>query len=168
MLGRRELTAFRGQTYVDAAARVAIKQTGVVEYLQGNLLTEGELRLQVHERERTHSRAFANHSRLTATRTKAFTLPEAHGGPTKGFDLVFDFTGESDFELPEVVHVERTLRLALLLGQTAVQHAVGCYVRVLTEFYRLAGGKKGKVGEDGVGEPWGVRASWYQDRKSVV
>lgn len=94
------------QTYVDAAARVAIKQTGVVEYLQGNLLTEGvfaafsSLELSAGSRSCGH---FANRSPLAATRTKAFTLPETHGGPSKSFDIVFDFTGESDFELPEVV-----------------------------------------------------------------
>lgn len=41
--------------------------------------------------------------RRTATRKKAFTLPEAHGGPAKAFDWVFDFTGESEFDLPEAV-----------------------------------------------------------------
>ncbi|KAK4698968.1 hypothetical protein P7C70_g7303, partial [Phenoliferia sp. Uapishka_3] len=129
-------------TYVDVDARAALKEgvaSGVVEYVQGNLLTE-------------------------ATRTKVFTLPNAHGGPSQGFSTVFDFTGEHDFELPEAVHVERTLRLALLLGQTAVANNVGVYLRGISTLYKLAGGKKGKVGgTDGVSEPWGVRAGWYHE-----
>ncbi|ORY74263.1 hypothetical protein BCR35DRAFT_293345 [Leucosporidium creatinivorum] len=130
-------------TYLDLDARQALSKgskEGKVEYLQGNLLTE-------------------------ATRTKAFTLPEAHGGPAKGFDYVFDFTGEHDYSLPDAVHIERTLRLALLLGKSAVDFKVGAYVRLLATQYKLAGDKKGKVGEQGEGsaEPWGVRAGWLHE-----
>lgn len=99
-----------------------------------------------------------------ATRTSAFTLPDPHGGPTKGFDVVYDLTGEDDFALPDAVHIERTLRLALLLGQAAVQHHAGVYVRALSTLYQLPGGKKGKVGEGEAGaEPWGVRAKWFHE-----
>ncbi|GJN87141.1 hypothetical protein Rhopal_000086-T1 [Rhodotorula paludigena] len=129
-------------TYVDTACRAALKsgtEKRTVEYLQGNLLTE-------------------------PMRERAFTLPEAHGGASKGFDWVFDFTGETDFNAPEVVHVERTLRLALLLGQSAVKHKVGAYVRALPSFYRLVKDKKGKVGAEGeAAAPWGVMSSWHHE-----
>ncbi|BGP14227.1 hypothetical protein JCM10213_005882 [Rhodosporidiobolus nylandii] len=131
-------------TYVDGLAREALKkgtEDGTIEYLQGNLLTE-------------------------ATREKAFTLPEKFGGPGKGFSYVLDFTGETDFNLPEVVHLERTLRLALLLGQDAVKHKVGAYLRLLQPFYKLKEEKKGgKVGAKGAApaEPWGTMAGWWHE-----
>ncbi|GAA6042678.1 hypothetical protein JCM8097_003740 [Rhodosporidiobolus ruineniae] len=131
-------------TYVDTAAREALKkgaEDGTVEYLQGNLLTE-------------------------ATREKAFTLPEKYGGAEKGFSFVFDFTGETDFEAPEIVHIERTVRLALLLGRDAVKHKAGAYLRTLQPFYKLKDEKKGaKVGTPGAGdaEPWGTLAGWWHE-----
>ncbi|GAA6049005.1 hypothetical protein JCM3770_005435 [Rhodotorula araucariae] len=130
-------------TYVDTDCRAALKkgiEAGTVEYVQGNLLTN-------------------------AMRNKAYTLPEAQGGPSKSFDWVFDLTGETDFSVPEVVHLERTLRLALLLGRSAVAHNVGVYVRALTPFYRLDGGdKQGKVGAEGsTAVPWGTMASWHHE-----
>ncbi|SCZ93541.1 BZ3500_MvSof-1268-A1-R1_Chr6-3g08727 [Microbotryum saponariae] len=162
--------------YVDAETRHALKQADRVEYMQGNLLT-------------------------SAMRTRAMTLPEAHGGPSKGFDYVFDFTGEADFSLPgsvrhsrpgnseavadrslpppicelkppselgfsnrAQVQVERTLALALALGQSAVEHDVGVYVRLLATQYKVVGDKKAKVGEEGsIAEPWGVRAAWFHE-----
>ncbi|BGP38313.1 hypothetical protein JCM10450v2_002259 [Rhodotorula kratochvilovae] len=129
-------------TYVDTDCRAALKkgvEAGTVEYVQGNLLTD-------------------------AMRNKAFTLPDTHGGPDKGFDWVFDFTGETDFSVPEVVHLERTLRLALLLGASAVAHKAGVYVRALSPFYRLEGDKKGRVGAEGTtATPWGTMASWHHE-----
>ncbi|GAA5913592.1 hypothetical protein JCM6882_001695 [Rhodosporidiobolus microsporus] len=131
-------------TYVDADAREALKtgtEKGTVEYVQGNLLTD-------------------------ATREKAFTLPDKFGGPDKGFSFVFDMTGEQDFQAPEIVHLERTLRLALLLGRSAVAHKVGSYVRLLQPFYKLKDEKKGvKVGDKaaGVSEPWGTLAGWWHE-----
>ncbi|SGY16512.1 BQ5605_C012g06891 [Microbotryum silenes-dioicae] len=120
--------------YVDAETRQALKQADRVEYMQGNLLTS------------------------------AMTLPEAHGGPSKGFDYVFDFTGEADFSLPDSVQVERTLALALALGQSAVEHNVGVYVRLLATQYKVVGDKKAKVGEEGsIAEPWGIRAAWFHE-----
>ncbi|KAL8286398.1 hypothetical protein RQP46_004415 [Phenoliferia psychrophenolica] len=128
--------------YVDVNTRAALKKIvldGKGEYVQANLLSE-------------------------PSRTKVFKLPDAHGGPAKGFDYVFDFTGEADFELPDAVHVERTLRLALLLGKTAVENNVGVYVRGIATLYKLAGGKKGKVGgADGPSEPWGTRSGWQHE-----
>ncbi|KDE04910.1 hypothetical protein MVLG_04667 [Microbotryum lychnidis-dioicae p1A1 Lamole] len=125
--------------YVDAETRQALKQADRVEYMQGNLLT-------------------------SAMRTRAMTLPEAHGGPSKGFDYVFDFTGEADFSLPDSVQVERTLALALALGQSAVEHNVGVYVRLLATQYKVVGDKKAKVGEEGsIAEPWGIRAAWFHE-----
>lgn len=128
-------------TYVDTACRTALKEgtaSGVVEYLQGNLTAE-------------------------ATRTRAFTLPEAHGGPSKAFDYVFDFTGEES-DVSEVVHIERTLRLALLLGQEAAKRNVGVNVRVLASCYKSTGSPKAKVGQEGVvSETWGVKAAWYHE-----
>ncbi|KAM0754794.1 hypothetical protein T439DRAFT_321839 [Meredithblackwellia eburnea MCA 4105] len=129
-------------TYVDVNTRAALKkgvETGVAEYVQGNLLTD-------------------------STRTKVFTLPAAHGGPSKGFDYVYDFSGEVDYELKDAVHIERTLKLALLLGQSAVEHCAGVYLRSLAGLYKVAGGKKGKVGDEGiVSEPWGTKASWHHE-----
>jgi len=62
------------------------------------------------------------------------------------------------------VHIERTLRLALLLGKSAAECKVGAYVRMLATQYKLAGDKKGKVGEEGaIAEPWGVRAGWLHE-----
>ncbi|GAA5872671.1 hypothetical protein JCM8547_003726 [Rhodosporidiobolus lusitaniae] len=134
--------------FVDPLAREVLKRgagDGTVEYVQGNLLTE-------------------------ATRVAAFTLPDKHGGPDKGFDLVYDFTGEQDFNSPEVVHLERTLRLALLLGTAAIVHKSGAYLRLLQPFYKLKDGadKKGaKVdgGKGGAGEaePWGTLAGWWHE-----
>lgn len=105
-----------------------------------------------------------------ATRTKVFTLPEAHGkGSEKGFDYVFDFTGEADFRAPDIVHVDRTLRLALLLGEAAVNAKVGAYVRALPSFSKLKSdseNKKGlKVGSEGAGdvEPWGTLSKWHHE-----
>ncbi|GAA5840634.1 hypothetical protein JCM11251_004173 [Rhodosporidiobolus azoricus] len=130
-------------TYVDADARETLKkgtEEGTVEYVQGNLLTE-------------------------ATRVKAFRLPDKFGGPSTGFSHVFDFTGETDFNAPELVQLERTVRLALLLGQTAVAHKVGSYVRLLQPFYKPREEKKGvKVGDKGVvAEPWGTLAGWWHE-----
>ncbi|GAA6064749.1 hypothetical protein JCM10212_001601 [Sporobolomyces blumeae] len=133
--------------FADSRAREALKagtESGTLEYVQGNLLTE-------------------------ATRTKAFELPDAHGGKAKGFDYVFDFTGEADFRAPDIVHVERTLRLALLLGETAVAANVKAYVRVLPSFSKLKSDseiKKGlKVGSEGAGdvEPWGTLSTWHHE-----
>ncbi|BGP23139.1 hypothetical protein JCM10295v2_002033 [Rhodotorula toruloides] len=129
-------------TYVDTACRDAFKkgtQDGTVEYLQGNLLTE-------------------------AMRMRAFTLPDRYSDDGKSFDWIFDFTGETNFEAPEAVHVERTLQLALLLGAAAVKHKVGAYVRGMPCFYRLRDDKKGKVGDEGtVSEPWGTMTSWHHE-----
>ncbi|SCV67661.1 BQ2448_5272 [Microbotryum intermedium] len=120
--------------YIDAETRQALKQVDRVEYMQGNLLTS------------------------------AMTLPEVYGRISKGFDYVFDFTGEGDFSLPDSVQVERTLALALALGQSAVDHNIGVYVRLLATQYKVVGDKKAKVGEEGsVAEPWGVRAAWFHE-----
>ncbi|GAA5834684.1 hypothetical protein JCM9279_007081 [Rhodotorula babjevae] len=142
-------------TYVDTDCRHHLRtavDTGTAELVQGNLLTQ-------------------------ATRDKAFALPDKlanHAGSdsatttTKGFDWVFDFSGETDFAAPDVVHIERTLRLALLLGQSAVAHHAGVYIRTLTPFYRVEGDdKKGRVGGAGASEvgaaPWGTMASWHHE-----
>ena len=64
------------------------------------------------------------------------------------------------------VHVERTLKLALLLGQSAVDAKVGVYLRLLASQYKTDKDKKGKVGEPGAehpSEPWGCRASWFHE-----
>ncbi|KAM0788503.1 hypothetical protein ACM66B_001634 [Microbotryomycetes sp. NB124-2] len=122
--------------YLDDRTKNAIKSSRA-EYMQGNLLTE-------------------------ATRQRAFSLPEKYGGPAKGFDAVFDFTGESDFELTDGVHVERTLKLALALGQTAKDSKVGIYVRVLPCQYKTSRSRVGAE-ESGAIEPWGVRAQWHQE-----
>ncbi|KAK4053472.1 hypothetical protein OIV83_001639 [Microbotryomycetes sp. JL201] len=121
--------------YLDARTKAALK-TGQAEYLQGNLLTEGKER--------------------------AFWLPDAHGGSGRGFDVVLDFTGEADFDLSDAVHIERTLKLALGLGNTAAATKVGAYIRVLPSQYKT---NKSKVGEQdsGPAEPWGVRARWHQE-----
>ncbi|GAA5934128.1 uncharacterized protein JCM15063_000562 [Sporobolomyces koalae] len=116
-------------------------EDGTVEYIQGNLLVQ-------------------------ATRTKVFTLPDARDG--KGFDHVYDFTGETDFRAPDLVHVDRTLRLALLLGQAAIDGRVGAYVRTLPSFYKLKSdeSKKGlKVGSERAGdaEPWGTLSRWWHE-----
>ena len=96
------------------------------------------------------------------TREKAFKLPEKFGN--KGFDFVFDFTGESS-TVSDIVFIERTLRLSLLCCQTAAQSNVGGYVRLLSELYKTVGGEKGqRVGEEGVEtECWGKRAGWIQE-----
>lgn len=76
-------------TYVDSDTRNALRngvQQGTVELVQGNLLQD-------------------------ATRDKAFALPDQHGGPAKGFDWVFDFTGETDFSTPEIVRAPPSLLL---------------------------------------------------------
>lgn len=70
---------------------------------------------------------------------------------------------------PPQVHVDRTLRLALLLGAAAVQAKVGAYVRLLPSFSKLKSDseiKKGlKVGSDGAGdaEPWGTLSKWHHE-----
>ncbi|GAA6023992.1 hypothetical protein JCM11491_002873 [Sporobolomyces phaffii] len=133
--------------FADARVRQTLKAgaaDGTIEYIQGNLMTD-------------------------AIRTKVFTLPEAHGGPDKGFDYVFDFTGEADFRAPDLVHVDRTLRLALLLGKAAVTAKVGVYVRAMPSFSKLKADseiKKGlKVGSEGAGdaEPWGTLSKWHHE-----
>jgi len=67
------------------------------------------------------------------------------------------------------VHVERTLRLALLLGEAAVKAKVGAYIRTLPTFSKLKSdseAKKGlKVGSEGAGdaEPWGTLSKWHHE-----
>lgn len=133
--------------FMDPRAKETLKagsENDTIEYIQGNLLTE-------------------------SIRTKVFTLPAAHGGSEKSFDYVFDFTGESDFRAPDIVHVDRTLRLAVLLGESAVRAKVKAYVRALPSFSKLKSDseiKKGlKVGSEGAGdvEPWGTLSKWYHE-----
>jgi hypothetical protein len=67
------------------------------------------------------------------------------------------------------VHLERTLRLSLLLGSAAVAHKAGVYVRTLQPFYKLSKDevKKGlKVGSKEAkseAEPWGTLAGWWHE-----
>ncbi|GAA5902675.1 hypothetical protein JCM8208_007038 [Rhodotorula glutinis] len=139
-------------TYVDTDCRTHLRTAvdhGTVELVQGNLLAQA-----------TRDKAFALPDKLTAS--------EPDSATTKGFDWVFDFSGETDFGAPEIVHIERTLRLALLLGQSAVTHHAGVYVRTLTPFYRIDGDdKKARVGGPGASEagamPWGTMASWHHE-----
>ncbi|GAA6021893.1 hypothetical protein JCM10207_004536 [Rhodosporidiobolus poonsookiae] len=134
-------------TYVDDRAREVLKrgaQDGTVEYLQGNLLTQ-------------------------ATRDKVFCLPASQASPSDpsaGFDYILDFTGEPDFSAPSLVHAERTVRLALCLGQSAVKHRARAYVRLVQPFYKLRDAKKdARVGEEGAGVagPWGRLAGWWHE-----
>ncbi|KAK4058510.1 hypothetical protein OIO90_000672 [Microbotryomycetes sp. JL221] len=123
--------------YLDKKTQQALRaaaQRGEAQYVQGNLLTQ-------------------------VTRAQAFTHPDGAG---KGFDVVFDFTGESDFDASEAVHVERTLKLAIALGQTAAESNVGVYVKVLPSQVKVTKGKVGDVGS-GIAEPWGIRAQWHHE-----
>lgn len=103
------------------------------------------------------------------TRTSAFTLPESllsDGSGRKGFDYIFDFTEETSYELPSSVQIERTLKLALLLGETATQSNVGIYIRTLSSFYKvIKGSKKDQVkeGEEEKLECWGGNAAWRHE-----
>lgn len=149
--------------YLDSDVQAALRDLRVA-YSQANLLTEGELIALPPVIRPTFATADPPRSR-PAARTAAFTLPDAHAGPTKSFDYVFDFTGEHDFDLPEPVHVERTIKLAIALGRTALVHKVGVYARILSPFYRLPGDKKGQVGapDGAAAEPWGVRAAMHHE-----
>lgn len=57
---------------------------------------------------------------VTATRTKVFGLPEAHGGDGKSFDSVFDFTGESDFRAPDLVSSQTLISSSKRLSSLSV------------------------------------------------
>ncbi|BGP54212.1 hypothetical protein JCM8202v2_001789 [Rhodotorula sphaerocarpa] len=97
------------------------------------------------------------------TRDKAFTLPAAFAS-RKGFDWVFDLTGERAYDTPDTVHAERTLRFAASLGASAVKHAAGSYVRVLGSCYRSRTPSANEAGEkENVYEPWGGQSSWRHE-----
>lgn len=58
------------------------------------------------------------------------------------------------------VHIERTLKLALLLGQSAVESEAGVYLRMLATQYKAATGSKDTGLEL---EPFGTRAEWMHE-----
>ncbi|KNZ46405.1 hypothetical protein VP01_72g9 [Puccinia sorghi] len=112
-----------------------------VEYLQANLL-------------------------VASSRSKAFTLPGAYqtgsgsGSGEETYDYVFDFTGETDYNAEEGVHIERTGRLLPELGRVAAAMGVKAYVRELPALYHSDNKKPLKEGE---GKPFSMRSKWVHE-----
>lgn len=130
-------------TYVDKESQRVLKDAASkgVEYMQANLL-------------------------VASSRTKAFTLPEAYrdptssSSPTPSYDFVFDFTGETDYNAEEGVHIERTARLLPELGRIAAECQVKAYVRELPPLYHSDNKKPIKEGE---GKPFSMRSKWIHE-----
>ncbi|POW01894.1 hypothetical protein PSTT_12161 [Puccinia striiformis] len=125
--------------YMDSECQKILKagESIGVEYLQANLL-------------------------VASSRSKAFTLPEQYrkenGGTT--YDYVFDFTGETDYNAEEGVHIERTGRLLPELGRVAASMGVKAYVRELPALYHSDNKKPLKEGE---GKPFSMRSKWVHE-----
>ncbi|OAV97375.1 hypothetical protein PTTG_00115 [Puccinia triticina 1-1 BBBD Race 1] len=129
-------------TYMDSECQKVLKagESIGVEYLQANLL-------------------------VASSRSKAFTLPEQYraesgGGGSETYDYVFDFTGETDYNAEEGVHIERTGRLLPELGRVAAAMGVKAYVRELPALYHSDNKKPLKEGE---GKPFSMRSKWVHE-----
>lgn len=139
-----------------------------MEYLQANLLVSSQW--NVFHLSLSQSKSYLHFSSpLVGSRTKAFTLPEAYRDPdssssatndTPSYDLVFDFTGETDLNADEEVHIERTGRLLPELGRLAAQCNVKAYVRELPPLYRSDNKKPLKEGD---GKPFSMRSKWQHE-----
>ncbi|KAG0142696.1 hypothetical protein CROQUDRAFT_673380 [Cronartium quercuum f. sp. fusiforme G11] len=125
-------------TYVDKESQRVLKGSASngVEYMQANLLVPN-------------------------SRTKAFTLPESYQDTTtKTYDYVFDFTGETDYNADEGVHIERTARLLPELAKLGQSLGVKAYVRELPPLYKSDNKKPIKEGE---GKPFSLRSKWIHE-----
>jgi len=130
-------------TYMDSECQKILKagESIGVEYLQANLL-------------------------VASSRSKAFTLPQPYqtgsgsGSGEETYDYVFDFTGETDYNAEEGVHIERTGRLLPELGRVAAAMGVKAYVRELPALYHSDNKKPLKEGE---GKPFSMRSKWVHE-----
>lgn len=132
-------------TYMDTDCQKILKagEKIGVEYMQANLL-------------------------VSSSRVKAFTLPERYYiGPSESsdelpisYDHVFDFTGETEYNSEEGVHIERTFKLLPHLAQLASDLQIRAYVREASTLYRSDSKKPVKEGE---GRPFSLRSKWIHE-----
>ncbi|CAH7675173.1 hypothetical protein BY996DRAFT_6430639 [Phakopsora pachyrhizi] len=125
-------------TYMDCICQSILKngESINVEYMQSNLL-------------------------VLASREKAFKLPDRYQSDSTTYDYVFDFSGETDLNLEEEVHIERTFKLLPELARLASNLGVKAYVRECPTLYHNQESKKPL--KDGEGKPFSTRSKWVHE-----
>ncbi|KAF7322530.1 NAD dependent epimerase dehydratase family protein [Mycena chlorophos] len=120
-------------TYIGAEfPKILNKDSKVVEYKQANLT-------------------------VPATIAQMYDPPAGQ----EPYDYVFDFTGEVQFDRTEMIQIDRTCNVALLLGQEAARRKVKAYCRLSLPFYETS--SKGAHDEKEDIKPDGVRGTWWHE-----
>ncbi|BEI94782.1 uncharacterized protein CcaverHIS019_0703630 [Cutaneotrichosporon cavernicola] len=93
--------------------------------------------------------------------------PPAEGTNWHRFDVVFDLTGEMNYDKPEVIHITNTYRVAVGLASYAndldTVHRPLAYVRLQMPFYEMKSGSSKGHGEGDKLKPDGVRGRWWHE-----
>ncbi|CCM03854.1 uncharacterized protein FIBRA_06003 [Fibroporia radiculosa] len=94
---------------------------------------------------------------VPATVAACFDPPEGQ----EPYSYVFDLTGEVQWDRPEKVQINNTLRVARLLGQEAARRGVQAYVRIMHPYYECK--EKGAHDEKEDVKPDGVLGTWWHE-----
>ncbi|KZT03520.1 uncharacterized protein LAESUDRAFT_729108 [Laetiporus sulphureus 93-53] len=77
------------------------------------------------------------------------------------YAYVFDLTGEIQWDRPEAVQINNTLRVARHIGTEAARRGVAAYVRMMLPFYECK--EKGTHDEKEDVKPDGVLGTWWHE-----
>lgn len=74
---------------------------------------------------------------------------------------MFDLTGEVQWDRPEAVQINNTLRMARHVGLEAAKRGVTAYVRIMHPFYECK--EKGTHDEKDDPKPDGIIGTWWHE-----
>jgi len=94
---------------------------------------------------------------VPATVAACFEPPEGQ----EPYSYVFDLTGEIQWDRPEKVQINNTLRVARYIALEAARRGVGAYVRLQPPFYECK--EKGTHDEKEDVKPDGVLGTWWHE-----
>lgn len=94
---------------------------------------------------------------VPATVAACFDPPEGQ----EAYSYVFDLTGEMQWDRPEKVQINNTLRVARHIGLEAARRGVAAYVRLMPPFYECK--EKGTHDEKEDVKPDGVVGTWWHE-----
>ncbi|KAH9925227.1 uncharacterized protein B0H18DRAFT_381207 [Fomitopsis serialis] len=94
---------------------------------------------------------------VASTVATCFDPPEGQ----EPYSYVFDLTGEVQWDRPEAVQINNTLRMARHVGLEAAKRGVTAYVRIMPPFYECK--DKGAHDEKDDPKPDGVIGTWWHE-----
>ncbi|KAI0736605.1 hypothetical protein C8Q72DRAFT_800670 [Fomitopsis betulina] len=94
---------------------------------------------------------------VASTVASCFDPPEGQ----EPYSYVFDLTGEVQWDRPEAVQINNTLRMARHVGLEAAKRGVTAYVRIMHPFYECK--EKGTHDEKDDPKPDGIIGTWWHE-----